>query len=166
MRGPDGVPVGTLKRIIISNLVSYNNASMLPCLISGIPGFAVEDVKLSDIYIHHRGGAGKDMASIDPPEFEKKYPEPAMFGPLPSHGFYIRHVKSIEMTNIKIAYEKNDARPALLLNDVEDADFFRIKAQTAQGVPILSLKNVKQLQVSASQGLKDARIDHVDQETF
>jgi polygalacturonase len=166
MRGPDGVPVGTLKRVIISNLVSYNNVSMLPCLISGIPGFDIEDVKLSDIYIHHRGGAGKDMASIDPPEFEKKYPEPAMFGPLPSHGFYIRHVKNIEMTNIKIAYEKDDARPAFLLNHVEDADFFRVKAQTAQGVPILSLKNVKQLQVSASRGLKDTRVEHVVQETF
>ena len=39
MRGPAGVPVGTLKRMIISNVVSYNSASQFSGagLIMGIP---------------------------------------------------------------------------------------------------------------------------------
>ncbi len=38
MRGPDNTPVGTLKRVIISNLVCSNSVSGLGSVISGIPG--------------------------------------------------------------------------------------------------------------------------------
>ncbi len=51
MRGPAGVPVGTLKRIIISNVVSYNSASRLGGggIISGIPDHPIEDVKINEL---------------------------------------------------------------------------------------------------------------------
>ena len=64
MRGPAGTPVGTLKRIIISNVVSYNSASRFGGvgLISGIPGHPIEDVKIHDLYMEHQGGGTKEMA--------------------------------------------------------------------------------------------------------
>lgn len=165
LRAPNR-PIGTLRRIVISNLVSYNNSSMLPCIISGIPGGVIEDVKLSEIYLHHRGGAGKEIAAIHPPELEAKYPDPKMFGNLPAHGFYIRHVKGIEFTDIKIAYDKDDERPAFVLDDVQDADFFRIKAQATPSVSLFSLNKVKDLRVASCRGLKDIELDSVDQKTI
>lgn len=165
LRAPNR-PIGTLRRVIISNLVSYNNSSMLPCILSGIPGGVIEDVKLSEIYLHHHGGAGKDIAAIQPPEFETKYPDPKMFGNLPAHGFYVRHVKGIEFTDIKIAYEKNDARPAFVLDNVQDTDFFRIKAQATPSIPLFSLNRVKDLRVSACRGLNDFQDSYVDRKTI
>ncbi len=40
---------------------------------------------------------------VEPAEREKEYPEPTMFGALPATGFFIRHVRNIEMSNVEIA---------------------------------------------------------------
>jgi polygalacturonase len=62
MRGPEGVPVGRLRRVIISNLACSNSASRISSIVSGIPGYAIEDVKLSNIHVQHRGGGTKETA--------------------------------------------------------------------------------------------------------
>lgn len=106
---------GTLRRILISNLVSYNSASSTASLFSGIPGNMIEDVKLVDCFFEHRGlptemrvGFGEtiramqDWRTIQVPELEDGYPEPLHFGPTPSHGFFIRHLKNLEMSHIEI----------------------------------------------------------------
>ena len=54
---------------------------------------------------------------------------------MPSHGFYVRHVKGIQFDNIEIRTEKPDLRPAFVLDDVEDADFFRIKVPRVDVAP-------------------------------
>ena len=128
MRGPQGVPVGALHRVILSNIVSYNAEGHLPAIISGIPGHAIEDIKISDLYLQHQGGGTNEMAAFQPAEDENKYPDPHMFGPeLPANGFFIRHARNLEFTNVEIAYEAPDDRPAFIVNDVHGADFFRIK---------------------------------------
>ena len=60
MRGPEGVPVGVLRRVIISNIVCSNAASNISSLFTGVAGHPVEDVKLSNILIEHRGGGIHD----------------------------------------------------------------------------------------------------------
>jgi polygalacturonase len=129
LRGPaDSTKVGTLRRILISNLTCYNSASKICSILSGIPGYAIEDVKLADIYVEHQGGGTAQMAEIQPPEDENKYPEPGMFGPMPAHGFFLRHVKRLEMSHTEIKPAAPDARPAIKMVDVERADFFAITA--------------------------------------
>ncbi len=120
MRGPEGTPVGTLRRVIISDVVCSNAAARLGSIISGIPGHAIENVKIGNIQVQHQGGGTKEQAAIQPPEDEAKYPEPGMFGAMPSQGFFVRHVKDIEFTNIEILAEKDDARPVFALEDVTD----------------------------------------------
>jgi len=160
MRGPEGVPVGTLRRVIISNIMCSNAASGLSSIISGIPGHEIEDVQLSDIYIQHQGGGGKDDALIQPPEKENTYPEPTMFGgAMPSHGFFIRHAKRLHMSNIEIAYAKEDLRPAFVLQDVKDAHFFRVRAQHAADTPTFALKNVADFSVSQSRPVPDTQLE-------
>src|SRR6185437_8510099 len=70
MRGPQGVPVGTLKRVIISGIVCHNSASRIASVISGIPEHYIEDVKLSDLYLQYRGGGTREAALKEPPEQE------------------------------------------------------------------------------------------------
>jgi len=62
MRGPAGVPIGTLRRVLISNVVSYNSSSPLPAIVSGIPSNLIEDLQINDVYLHQVGGAD-DQAS-------------------------------------------------------------------------------------------------------
>jgi len=162
MRGPAGVPVGVLRRVMISNIMCSNAASGLGSIISGIPGHEIEDLRLSDIYIQHQGGGGKDSAIIQPPENEDKYPEPTMFGPaLPSHVFFIRHTKNIQLSNVEIVYMKEDARPAFVLQDVKSADFFRVKAQHAPDASTFALRNVSDFNLTQSRPLSDTRIESV-----
>jgi hypothetical protein len=162
MRGPEGAPVGTLKRILISNIVCSNSASRFGSIISGIPGHEIEDVKITDVYIQHKGGGTKEMADTPPPEKETAYPEPRMFGPMPANGFYIRHVKNIEMSNIEIANLNEDVRSTFVLHDVQGADFFRIKAPVPNGVPMFVLNNVENFSVGRSKPVADAEIPKAD----
>ena len=129
LRGPkDTTRVGTLKRVLISNLVCHNAPMRVTSILSGIPGYAIEDVKLSNIYVENLGGATPDAAKIQPPEKEDSYPEPTMFGPMPSLGFFLRHIRNIEMSHVELATVAPDARPAFYLQHVDRADFFAITA--------------------------------------
>ena len=166
MRGPAGVPVGTLRRVLISNLVSYNSGSQLPAIVSGIPGNMIEDLQINDVYLHQTGGADAAMAAIDPPEDETKYPDPHMFGPLPAYGFLIRHVKNLEMSNVNLATAKDDARAAFWLNDISVADFFRVKASVATGASMFALRNVSNFRISGSRGVKDTEIESAASRTL
>ena len=163
MRGPQGIPVGALHRIMLNNIVSYNAAGHLPAIISGIPGHAIEEVKISNLYLQHRGGASKEMAAFQPPEDETKYPDPHMFGPeLPAHGFYIRHAKNLEFSNVEVACEAPDERSAFVVNDVQGADFFRIKTPPESRGRVFSLTNVTDFRTVATPGVKDAQLDRVE----
>jgi polygalacturonase len=162
MRGPEGRPIGKLHRLMVSDIVCYNSASRICSILSGIPDHSIEDLKISDIYLHHQGGGTKEMAAIQPPELETSYPEPTMFGPMPTHGFFVRHVKNIEFSNVEIACDKPDARPAFLLDAVQGADFFRTKTPTGSG-PVFSLRDVSDFRALACRGVKDTQLAQVKQ---
>lgn len=82
---------------------------------------------------------------------------------MPAYGFFIRHVKGIEMSDVEVSYMKEDLRPAFVLNDVKGADFYRIKAQHAPDVPTFALTNVENFSVQQSAQLPDTRLDRVKQ---
>jgi polygalacturonase len=162
LRGPkETTKVGTLKRILISNLACYNAPLKNCSVLSGLPGYAIEDVKLSNIYIETVGGAKAEMAQIKPPENESRYPEPWMFGDMPASGFFMRHMRNVEMSHVEIANSTPDARPAFYLTDVERADFFAITApRNADGA--FALHGVKDLRIGWSRAAADTVLSSVD----
>lgn len=166
MRGPQGTPVGKLRRVNISNLVVSGTAGRYASIISGIPGHDIEDLKLNDIYILSQGGGTRRDTSVAPPEREQGYPEPTMFGTLPCYGFYIRHVRGLEMGNIKVEYANEDFRSAFVLEDVKGADFVHVKAQHAPGVPVFALKNVSDFNTYLSRPLPDTHLETAEQKTL
>ena len=61
LRGPvESTKTGSLRRVILSNIVCSNSASHLGCIISGVPGHEIQDLTLRGIYIQHRGGGTKE----------------------------------------------------------------------------------------------------------
>ena len=119
MRGPEGRPVGQFRRVNISNVIVENSDVKYACLITGIPGYPVEDVNLSNIRIHAEGGAGPEKAQVVVPELEDGYPDPRNFGQIPAYGFYIRHASEIRMHQVRLSCEHADYRPAFYLEDVD-----------------------------------------------
>ena len=162
--GPQGVPIGDYRRIILSNIVSYNCASKFAAIISGIPDHPITDLKIHDIYLHHQGGGTAEMVALQPPENETGYPDPHMFGAMPAHGFYIRHVNNIELTNVEIAYASRDARPAFVLDTVTDADLFRIKLPSDNSKPAFRLRNVSDFRIFGSPKIQDKEIAATESE--
>lgn len=118
-RSPKGTPVGKMSRITISNINVFNADSRYASIISGIPGYNIENVMLDNIRIHYRGGGSKEDAKLTPPENEALYPEPWMFGTIPAAGFFIRHAKNISLNNIQLTYGQPDQRPSLWLHQVD-----------------------------------------------
>ena len=166
MRGPKGTPIGAIRRVNISNVVVSDAEARYASIIAGLPGHPIEDVRLSNIRIVYRGGGTKEDAAIEPPERDISYPEPSMFGAIPAYGFFIRHVKGIEMNSVEVSYAKEDLRPAFVLNDVKGADFLHIKAQRAADAPAFVLKNVEDFSVQQSKGVPDTRIERAEQKKF
>ncbi len=162
LRGPsDSTKVGTLKRILISNLECYNAPMKLSSVLSGVPGHMIEDVKLSNIYIESAGGASAETAALRPPEMENKYPEPGMFGAMPASGFFLRHMRNLEMSHVEVACVAPDARPAFFLTDVDRADFFAITAPKGpQGA--FALHGVKDLRIGWSRAAEDVSVANAD----
>lgn len=162
MRGPAGVPIGTLKRVIISNITSYDS-SPLPSIIAGVQDHPVEDVKISDVLLQQVGGGSAELARRVPPLEEASYPEPTMFGALPATGFFIRHARNVEMSNVEIQTGKPDARPAFWLQDVTGADFFRLRLPSG---PKFALDQVAHFRSFGSRGMADVSFEERQSRTF
>jgi polygalacturonase len=166
MRGPEGVPVGQLRRVNISDVVVSNTSPRFASLISGIPGHNIEDLRLSNITVLHPGGGTRQDAAIVPPEKENGYPEPTMFGTLPAYGFYVRHAARVEVSHVDLRFEKDDLRPAFVLDDVQGADFIHVRAQQATGSSSFALKNVSGFNIYISRPLAETYFEKVAEKTL
>ncbi|HLM57196.1 MAG TPA: glycoside hydrolase family 28 protein [Pyrinomonadaceae bacterium] len=165
-RGPAGSPVSVLRRVEISNVVVYDAEPRFASIIAGLPGHPVEDVRLSNIRILYRGGGTREQAALEPPEKETNYPEPSMFGDLPAYGFFIRHARGVELSNVTVGFMREDLRPAFHLEDVRGAVFHAVTAQKMEGVPTFVLKNVEDFTVRQSRPVSDTRVERTEQKRF
>ncbi|MCX6328699.1 MAG: glycoside hydrolase family 28 protein [Bacteroidia bacterium] len=162
MRGPADATVGELRRVIISNVMVYNADPKYGCIISGDQGHDIKDIRISNVRIYYKGGGTAEQAVREVPGFEKEYPEPYRFGVLPSYGFFIRHADGVQLDNVEVSFKENDLRPAFFLDDVKNIDFMFVKAQKAENVPSLMLKNVINLNLFHSLNLSDQVIQKIE----
>ena len=187
MRGPEGTPIGAIRRVHISDVVVYDADARYASIITGIPGHRIEDVTLSNIRIVHRGGLSLEEVARQPaelvntfffrgeggpqprepfatPEREADYPEPSMFGLIPAHGLFVRHVDGLTVHNLSVSYMEEDLRPAFVLEDVQDADFYHVEAEHAPGVPVFVLQDVEDFRVTDSPSVPDAARERIERE--
>lgn len=170
MRGPAGIPIGVLRGITMCDIVSYNSRSLLGGggIISGIPGHMIEDIKIHDVYLEHRGGGTKVMAALNPAEGanDNPYPDPDQFGDIPASGFFLRHIRNIEFTNVEVAFPLPEARPVFWMDRVDGADFFHIKTPRKLQSTVFAMKDVQDFRVAASRHVPDAVLTSVQKRTL
>jgi len=166
MRGPEGTPVGQLRRVNISNIIAYNADARYASIIAGVPGHNIQDVALSNIRIFYRGGGRKELAEVELPERETNYPEPSMFGETPAYGFFVRHVEGIEFNNVTVHYLTEEMRPPFVLEDVTFAKFNNVTGYRAALVPMFALKNVSDFSTRGCLSVPDMHVDRIVKRTF
>ena len=149
-RGPDGTKTGTIRNVFISNIIATGIDPMSGIHITGIPGHYVEDVRFQNIRLIFKGGGTKEDAARVPPELEQGYPEPSRFGVMPAYGLFARHVRDLELADIRFGFEKEDLRPAVVCMDVDGIEFDHFKAQVASGVPAARFDGVDGLIIQNS----------------
>jgi polygalacturonase len=162
MRGPAGVPVGTVRRILIDNVTS-SNAALLPSIIAGVEGHPVEDVSISNVYLQQCGGGTSELAKRIPPLEEAKYPDPSMFGPLPASGFFIRQARNIALSNVELVVLAPDARPAFWMQDVDGIDLFRLRLPAGTN---FALDRVARFRVFGSRDVPDRILESAVAQSF
>jgi len=163
MRGPAGIPAGILRRILISNVSSFNAVAEYPSIISGVPGSLIEDVKVSDVYLHQLGGGSAEWAALNPAENASGYPEASMFGTLPATGFFLRHARNLQFTNVEIATAQPDKRAAFWADDVDGLDCFRLRiARNARAFSVRNLQHFRNFGSSTSRDVAETSVDSLE----
>jgi hypothetical protein len=72
---------------------------------------------------------------------------------------FARHVQGLSLDHVELRTLTEDLRPAIILDEVKNADFDRVKALPAAGVPTVVLKNVEGFTARDCPGLPDTRRD-------
>ena len=112
--------MGRMSNISINNITAYGSANYA-CSVTGVPGYKIEHIKLSNFNIVQQGGLkeGEYLATLDDVEEKvKAYPQPTNWHNLPVSGLFIRHVDNITVSNFSIDTDEPDPRPIFMAHDV------------------------------------------------
>jgi polygalacturonase len=140
--GQKAPTAGELTDISIAGIVA--TGATWPSSIMGIPGHPISNISLKDIRITGKGGGKAALLSRDVPELEKQYPDATMFRDLPAYGLYCRHVKGLKADQLDLKVDRPDARPAVVLDNVREADLRAIEATPpADDGPVFWFRSVR-----------------------
>lgn len=141
-RGARHHKAGPLRGVMIDNV--HATGSLLTSSITGLPGFEVEDVTLSNIRIESGENGPVEWAGAKIPELAGSYPEARMFGRLPAFGLYCRHVQGLRLNHVEFVCGTAEMRPALYCDDVRDLDVDGLRSAPANGSqPIIKLSQTQ-----------------------
>jgi polygalacturonase len=113
---------GKMRNISIRNITAYN-AGNYSSSVTGIPGAEIDNIYLDNIQFNTRGGLKEGTyipsASLVKEE-ETSYPQPNIWGNLPSYGLFIRHVKEFRISGLSLNTTNAEQRIPLVAVDVHE----------------------------------------------
>lgn len=141
---------GILRDVNISNITASAQSMMASSITGTLEGY-VENVQISNVQVIHPGGGTDEMFTRVIPESEKRYPENRMFGyTLPASGFFVRHVKNINFSNIQINGKKADSRPLFYFDDVIEGQINSSKNKRVTDKEFIHVVNSENLSVDGN----------------
>jgi polygalacturonase len=135
---------GIVRGVMIENIQATE--SLLTSSITGLAGFDVEDVTLSNLQIESVEAGPAEWANRHIPDVTKAYPEARMFGRLPAYGLYCRHVKGLRLRQLEFKAAPAEARPAIFGDDVKDLEIAGLRGAAIVGdQPVIRLHQTKKV---------------------
>lgn len=129
LNGPKSTRPGRLQHVTISDVYCEQLYTSMPIIISGIPGYPIQDIAMRHVHMKMRGGGTARMAGVMPAEAIRSYPEPGghveCFGPaFPAAGLFARHVRGLDIRKFMLECVRPDQRPAVWLQDIDRGNVF------------------------------------------
>lgn len=127
--------------------------------LNGVGNAFLENISFTDVHVTYAGGGTKEQAlKREVPQVAAEYfgvwaTQP--FGP-PAYGMYARNVKNLTLHNVRFEFEKADARPAVVLDNVHDASITGLSAKGSADAELLRIINSKDILVAAARVLTNA----------
>lgn len=151
----EGKP-GILRSVMIDNV--HATGSILTSSITGLPGFEVEDVTLSNIRINSEEGGKAEWASREIPEKAENYPEARMFGRLQAYGLYCRHIAGLRLRNVELEAAAAEARPAVVCEDAKNLEIQNLATNIVNPSPMIRLSQCRNTVVRDCVAAKDTKV--------
>ncbi|HUB68439.1 MAG TPA: glycosyl hydrolase family 28 protein [Candidatus Methylacidiphilales bacterium] len=152
--------IGTIKDVTITNVTATDcqggrMGPPQPSTISGWPSVHFQNIVLENVKITYKGGGTSAEANVVP-GYPKDY-SPKSFGTRPAAGLYARNVDGLVLRNVNFTYENADQRPPLVISDVNGLELDNFTSQKAEGVDMMKLIHVQNLNVHNCPGLPDQK---------
>lgn len=143
MRAPVGFHPSSTGKISIRNIHVTNADSRYACLIAGVEGHPVRDVRMENLYVQFRGGLTLEdvreqrghnpffiPSARKPTEpGEANYPEPSAHGIQPAWGLCIYHAEDIRIKRVRMETIEKDERPSVYQYQTKKVSFSKLLMQ-------------------------------------
>lgn len=113
---------GRIRNIMISNIqanVTLPEKERTPMMLTGLPGYNIENITLNNFSVTYPGGGTAEDAARQVDEDPARYPEQWFFGILPAYGLYLRHAENVKLRDVYFYLADKDERPAMVCEDVQ-----------------------------------------------
>ena len=142
--------------------VSIREGEKNSCItLNAMNDYYLENISFTDVHIKYAGGGtAAQAAKRDVPKIAAEYFgvwDPAPGGP-PAYGMYARNVKGLTLQNIRFEYDQPDARPALILDNVQDASINGLSAMGGASSELIRCINTKDILLTATKILSPAAL--------
>lgn len=130
-----------MRNILISNVIINDVDKMSGIQVMGLASQPIEGVRLENIWLMSNGGGTRSDAALKPPELGPNYPEPGKIGTLPAYGIFARHIRYLEISNVRMDFKTTDFRPAAVFEDIIGLEVSGFKPQVVAGVDAATYSN-------------------------
>lgn len=127
----------------------YNPGEIFSCItLNAMDDVFLENISFNNVHITFPGGGTVEQAAVrDVPKVAGEYYQ---IGIPPAYGMYARNVRGLSLHNVRFAMASPDLRPALILDNVEDATVNGLSAQGQKSAEsLLRFINTRDVLVSA-----------------
>eukprot|EP01084_Bolivina_argentea_P308832 534117_1 len=133
----NGIRAGSISNVTMQQITATNTIGTRGNFTSTLVGLDYQhqigpNINLLDINIVYKGGGIVNDTYLCPAN-NKDYYNPRMFGVRPAYGFDIQNVNGLNMDNITLSFEKNDDRPAFVLDNANNCLLNKITVKTGTG---------------------------------
>jgi polygalacturonase len=143
-----------LRNLSLDNII-VRNAGPISSAITGYPGNYIENVTINNLNYEAEGSGTVNDTSLKVVENSSSYPMNRMYySNLPSYGLYARHVKGLYLSNVIMQVKGNDARSAVVLDDVKSGKIEILKAENKSDVrPLILVANSSDINIFGEGGI-------------